>query len=126
MVRGQHFPTTPIAEDIGDDSDLSRLDQPYTADDIDAILNASGDTVEERRALLLQMLDDLQARRGMEEGREDADLLAEIRNALAILRGPPEGIGPDTFYGDTDVRQLAPDEILERAEEEAEEDRPRS
>ena len=122
MAKDLHFPTMPLAEefDVGDDSDLPGLDQPYTLDDIDAILNSPGASVGERRELLRRMVDDLQARRGMDEASEFGDLLEQARGAMAALEQPGDGIGtPGAFAFDPQDRALAPDEVMERAEEEA-------
>lgn len=126
MAKDLHFQSMPLAEDfdVGDDSDLPGLDQPYTLDDVDAILNSPSGTVEERQDLLRRMLEDLQARQGMDQAGEYSGLIEQIRGALATLASPADGIGATGAYGfDADDRVLAPDEIMERAEEEAEEDR---
>ena len=126
MAKDLRFQSNPLAEefDVGDDSDMPGFDQPYTLDDVDAILSSPNGTTEERRDLLQRMADDLQARLGMDETGEYGDLLEQIRGALATLASPADGIGtPGAFAFDPEDRALAPDEILERAEEEAEEDR---
>jgi hypothetical protein len=126
MAKDLRFPTMPMAEefDVGDDSDLPGLDQPVTLDDIDAVLNSPGGSVEERRELLRRMLDDLQARQGMDEASEFGDLIDEVRGALATLEQTGDGIGtPGAFAFDPDERALAPDEILEREEDEQARDR---
>ena len=122
MAKDLRFPTMPLAEefDVGDDSDLPGLDQPYTLDDIDAILNSPAASVGDRQELLRRMIDDLQARQGMDEGSEYGDLLEQARGAMAALDQPADGIGtPGAFAFDPEDRALAPDEIMERAEEEA-------
>ena len=126
MAKDLRFQSNPLAEefDVGDDSDQPGLDQPYTLADVDAILSSPNATTEERRDLLQRMADDLQARQGMDEMGEYGDLLEQIRGALALLESPADGIGtPGAYAFDPEDRALAPDEILERAEEEAEEDR---
>jgi hypothetical protein len=122
MAKDLRFPTMPLAEefDVGDDSDLPGLNQPYTLDDIDAILNSPAASVEDRKELLRRMVDDLQARQGMDEASEYGDLLEQARGAMATLDQPADGIGtPGAFAYDPEDRALAPDEIMERAEEEA-------
>jgi hypothetical protein len=122
MAKDLRFPTMPLAEefDVGDDSDLPGLDQPYTQDDIDAILNSPAASVGDRQELLRRMIDDLQARQGMDEASEYGDLLEQARGAMAALDQPGDGIGtPGAFAFDPEDRALAPDEIMERAEEEA-------
>jgi hypothetical protein len=125
MAKDLRFPTMPLAEeyDVGDDSDLPGYDQPITQDDIDAVLNSARGTVEERRQLLRRMLDDLQARQGMDESAEFSDLIGEIDRALATLDMPSDGVGtPGAYAHDAADRDLQPDEILERAEDERAED----
>ena len=122
MAKDLRFQASPLAEefDVGDDSDMPGFDQPYTRDDVDAVLNAAETSVEERRAILLGMIEDLQARQGMDEGNEYGTLIEEIRSAVAALEEPADGIGtPGSFAFDPDDRAVAPDEILERAEDEA-------
>ena len=122
MAKDLRFQSTPLAEefDVGDDSDPPGFDQPYSRDDVDAILNSPSGTLEERRDALRRMLDDLRARTGMDQAEEYRDLIDDIRAALATLASPSDGIGtPDTFAFDPDDRALAPDEILERAEDES-------
>jgi hypothetical protein len=126
MAKDLRFPTMPLAEefDVGDDSDLPGLDQPYTRDDIDAILNSPGASLEERRELLRRMADDLKARQGMDEASEFGDLIEEMNDALASLDQPADGLGTPAAYAFApEDRALAPDEILERAEEEEARDR---
>ena len=120
MAKELHFPSMPLAEefDVGDDSDLPGFDQPYTLDDIGAILNSADASVEERREVLRRMADDLQARQGMDEASEFGDLLDEVRGALASLSETGDG-ATGGFTSDPADLALAPDEILERAEEEA-------
>jgi hypothetical protein len=121
MAKDLRFQATPLAEefDVGDDSDLPGFDQPYSRDDVDAILNSPSGTLEERRDALRRMLDDLRARTGMDEAEEYGDLIDDIGGALATLAAPSDGIGtPGAFAFDPDDRALAPDEILERAEDE--------
>jgi hypothetical protein len=122
MAKDLRFPSMPFAEeyDVGDDSDLPGYDQPITQDDIDAVVNSSRGTVKERRELLLRMLDDLRARQGMDESAEYGALVESIRGALAALGSPPEGIGtPGAYAHDPADRAMQPDEVLERAEDEA-------
>src|SRR3712207_3075608 len=126
MAKDLRFQSNPLAEefDVGDDSDLPGFDQPYTRDDVDAILNSPDASVDERRELLRRMADDLQARQGMDEASEYDDLIEQVRGAMAALDEPGDGIGtPGAFAFDSEDRALAPDEILERAEEEEEQDR---
>lgn len=121
MAKDLHFQTTPLAEEfeVGDDSDLPGFDQPFTQDDIDAILNSPGGTLEERQETLRRMLDDLRARSSMDEADEYGSIIDQVRGALATLAEPADGVGtPGAFAFDPDDRALAPDEILERAEEE--------
>jgi hypothetical protein len=121
MAKDLRFQAMPLAEefDVGDDSDMPGFDQPYTHDDIDAILNSASATVEERRELLRRMADDLQARQGMDEASEFGDLLEDVRGALAALDEPGDGIGtPGAYAFDPEDRAMAPDEIMERAEDE--------
>ena len=126
MAKDLRFQAMPLAEefDVGDDSDLPGFDQPYTLDDINAILNSPTGSVDERRELLRRMRDDLQARQGMDEASEYDDLIEQVSGALAALDDPGDGIGtPGAFAFDPEDRALAPDEILERAEEEEERER---
>lgn len=121
MAKDLRFQASPLAEefDVGDDSDMPGFDQPYTRDDVDAVLNTASMSVEERRDLLSRMADDLEARRGMDEGDEYSGLIDEIRGAMASLDEPGDGIGtPGSFAFDSADRALAPDEVMERAEEE--------
>jgi len=112
---------TPLAEDfdVGVDSDLPGFDQPYTLDDVDAVLSSASASIEERREVLRRILNDLQARRGMDETNEYGDLIEGVRGALATLDEPVDGTGaPGALAFDTDDSALAPDEIMERAEDE--------
>lgn len=121
MAKDLRFETTPLAEefDVGGDADLPGVDQPYTRDDVDALLNSRSASVADRREMLARMLDDLQVRQGMDETNEHGDLAEDVRGALATLDEPADGIStPGDFGFDPDDRALAPDEILERAEEE--------
>lgn len=122
MAKELRFEMNPLAEefDVGDDSDMPGFDQPVTRDDVDAVLNSPTGSVEERREILRRMLGDLQARQGMDEADEYGALIDEVTGALATLDEPGDGIGtPGAFAFDPDDRALAPDEIMERAEEEA-------
>ena len=95
------------------------FDQPYTSDDVGAIVSAADATVEERCEVLRRMLDDLENRQDMDRTQEFAPLIDEVRAALAALSEPADGIGPPgAFAYDPEDRALAPDEILEREEEE--------
>lgn len=126
MAKDLNFQSMPLAEefDVGDDSDMPGYDQPYTSDDVDAILNSGRASVDERRALLARMLDDLQARQGMDESNEYSDLIGRIEDAIAALDEPGDGLGMPGSYGhDADERAMAPDEIMERREDEEAEDR---
>jgi predicted Ser/Thr protein kinase len=126
MAKDLRFQASPLAEefDVGDDSDMPGFDQPYTRDDVDAVLNSASTSVDERRSLLLRMIDDLQARQGMDEANEYADLIEEIRGALATLSETDENVETaGAFAFDPADHALAPDEIMERAEEEAALDR---
>jgi hypothetical protein len=121
MAKDLRFQSTPLAEefDVGDDSDLPGFDQPYSRDDVDAILNSPSGSIEERRDELHRMLNDLRARADMDEAGEYGGLIEDIKAALATLASPSDGVGtPDAYAFDPDDRALAPDEILERAEEE--------
>jgi hypothetical protein len=126
MAKSLNFPTMPLAEeyDVGDDSDLPGFDQPITVDDIDAIVDSSRMSIEEKRGLLARILDDLQARRGMDLSHDFDDLAGRVRDGIATLKLPPDGDGTPSAYGfDANDRLMQPDEILERAEEEAADDR---
>lgn len=125
MAKDLRFQASPLAEefDVGDDSDMPGFDQPYTRDDVDAVLNAADTSVDERRGLLARMADDLQARQGMDQANEYAGLIDEIRSAIATLDssgdGSGEGFETAALAFDPADAVLAPDEIMERAEEEA-------
>jgi hypothetical protein len=126
MARDLDFETTPLAEefDVGDDSDLPGFDQPITGDDIDAILNSSRATESAKREQLLRIRDDLAVRQRMDEADEYGELVRQINDAIAALKAPADGLGTPGAYGfDPADRALQPDEILERAEEENEDDR---
>lgn len=126
MARDLEFETSPLAEDfeVGDDSDLPGFDQPVTGDDIDAILSSARATEAAKQAQLLRVRDDLTARQGMDEADEYGELIARINGALAALQAPADGIGTPAAYGfDAADRAMQPDEILERAEEENEDNR---
>jgi hypothetical protein len=128
MARDLRFPVMPVAEefDVGDDSDLPGYGQPITQDDIDAVLSAASESVEERRALLLRMLDDMSTRQGMDQSHEYDGLVRQIQDALATLALPGDGLGtPDAYALDDSERAEQPDEVLERAEDEAEDARKR-
>ena len=121
MAKDLRSQMTPLAEDfdVGDDSDLPGFDQPYTLDDVDAVLSSASASIEERREILRRMLNDLQARRGMDETNEYGDLIEGVRGALATLDEPVDGTrAPGALAFDTDDSALAPDEIMERAEDE--------
>ena len=97
------FSATPLAEDfdVGDDSDLPGYDQPIAQDDIDAVLNSAAGTVDERRAQLLVMLDDLRGRQEMDESGEYRSLVEQLEAALAELDVPGDGVGtPDAYAFD--------------------------
>ena len=122
MARDHHFQSTPLAEDfvVGDDSDLPGRDQPITQDDIDEILNSPDTSVEERRAMLLELLDDIETRRAMDSADQFDSLAREIQAALAALDTPGDGLGtPGAFGFAPEDRAASPEEILEREEEEA-------
>jgi hypothetical protein len=122
MAKDLHFNRMPLAEeyDVGDDSDLPGYSQPLSLDDIDAVLNDPNGAVEDRRALLLRMLEDLRTREGMDQSEEYVALIARVQDALALLDQPGDGIGnPGSYAFDDADRAEQPDEMLERAEEEA-------
>ena len=121
MAREIRMSGQPGAEDIeaGDDSDSPGLDRPYSADDIDAIVNSPGASVAERRAALSSLLADAEARLGMDETGDQADIADEIRRALSALQQTADGIGGPGAYGlDPDDQVIEPDEILERDQHE--------
>jgi hypothetical protein len=123
MAKDLHFKTMPLAEeyDVGDDSDSPGYGQPLSFDDIDAVLNDSNGTVEDRRSFLLRMLEDLQTREGISQAHEYDALIGRVQDALALLAQPGDGIGnPGSYAYDDADRAEQPDEVLERAEEEAE------
>ena len=126
MPTNIHTPVSPMSADfaVGDDSDLPGFSQPITVDDIDAVLNSARGSVADRREVLRSMLDDLQARQGMDEADEYDYLIERIEDAMASLNAPADGIGtPGAYAHDAEMRPEQPDEILERreAEESAEE-----
>ena len=126
MPRFPDKPGSPLAEDyrVGDDDDMPGLDEPISIDEIDAVLFSASGSTEDRRETLQAMLGELRTRQSMEA---DSDmqtdiqaLIDRIEDALASLDGGPDGDGtPDAFGFDPDARAEQPDEILERAEEEA-------
>jgi hypothetical protein len=123
MSTHTHTQVSPLSADfdVGDDSDLPGFGQPYTIDDIDALANSGRGTVQERREILQNMLNDLETRQGMDEADEYDYLIERIQDALAALDAPADGIGtPGAFAHDADDRLEQPDEILEREEEERE------
>ncbi|MGQ7794094.1 hypothetical protein ACUN0C_16935 [Faunimonas sp. B44] len=110
--------------DAGGDDDLPGMDQPVTADDIAAILSSPGESVGSKRNLLLRIRDDLTTRSGMDMEHEFDSLIVVIDDALASLDMSAEGYGGAEGYGmDPDMRAASPEEELERAEDEAAEDR---
>jgi hypothetical protein len=116
---------SPFAEEfeVGDDSDLPGFDQPVTGDDIDALVSSGRATEQSKRAILMRMRDDLLTRRDMDEAGEFTDLIERIEAALSVLHGGADGAGTPSAYGfDAADRALQPDEILERAEAEREEE----
>jgi hypothetical protein len=129
MPRFPDKPGSPLAEDyrVGDDDDMPGLDEPISVDDIDAVLFSPRGSLEERRETLLAMLHELQTRQSMDA---DSDMQTDIQalvdrieDALASLDADPTGDGtPDAYGFDPDLRAEQPDEILERAEDEAAED----
>jgi hypothetical protein len=122
MARDVRFPTTPVAEDfeVGDDSDSPGFDQPFSGDDIDALVSSGRGTVIERREMLQRARADLEQRRVMDESGDAAALVARIDDALATLAAPADGIGtPGAYAHDARDRAMQPDEILEREEDEA-------
>ena len=126
MSRFQDKPSSPLAEDfrVGDDDDMPGLDEPITMDDIDAVLFSPSGSIEERRETLVSMLNDLDTRRSMEAdsdmGTDLQALVDRIEDALASLDADATGDGtPGAFGFDPADRVEQPDEILERAEEEA-------
>jgi hypothetical protein len=126
MPRFSDKPGSPLAEDyrVGDDDDMPGLDEPISIDEIDAVLFSASGSMEDRRETLAAMLGELQTRQSMDA---DSDmqtdmqaLIDRIQDALASLDGDPEGDATPGAYGfDPDMRADQPDEILERAEEEA-------
>jgi hypothetical protein len=126
MSRFPDKPGSPLAEDyrVGDDDDMPGLDEPISVDDIDAVLFSPRGSTEDRRATLQAMLGELQTRQSMDADSDmqtDIQALTErIQDALASLDGDGEGDGTPGAYGfDPDMRAEQPDEILERAEDEA-------
>ena len=123
MIRELHTQSTPFGEDLdpGDDSDLPGRSLPLSIDEIDEIVASPRMSVDERRSLLLNALDDLNARSGMDRIDVHDALRARLVDALAILDAPADGLGtPGAYAMDPDLRPEQPDEILERMEEEAE------
>jgi hypothetical protein len=126
MSRFPDKPGSPLAEDyrVGDDDDMPGLNEPISIDDIDAVLFSASGSLEDRRETLTAMLGELQTRQSMDA---DSDmqtdiqaLMDRIQDALASLDEDPAGDGtPDAYGLDPDIRAEQPDEILERAEEEA-------
>ena len=121
MAANVHTAVSPLSADfeVGDDSDLPGFSQPVTADDIDAVLNSARGSVDDRRATLASMLNDLQARQGMDESDEYDYLIERLDDALAALDSAGDGFGaPEGYAHDAELRPEQPDEILERREEE--------
>ena len=120
MARDIDRPGSSLAAefDVGGDDDLPGLGQPYTADDIDAILSSSRGTTEEKRELLLKIRNDLEVRSSMDMEDDAASLFRRIDDALATLAAPGDGYGTPSAYGmDPQTRTSQPDEELERLEE---------
>ena len=122
MARDHHFQSTPLAEDfeVGDDSDLPGRDQPITQDEIDEILNSPDTSVDERRAMLMDLLEDVRTRRSMDPADQFDSLAQEIEAALAALDASGDGIGtPGAFGFAPEDRVDSPEDILQRQEDEA-------
>ena len=125
MPRDLRFQSMPLAEDfdVGDDSDMPGFGQPIAQDDIDALLNSPTASEEERRSLLQSVRDDLKGRQGLDESGEYQSLIDQLEQALATLSLTADGVGtPEAFALDSDERDAPPDELLERAEDELNED----
>lgn len=126
MARDIDTGGSPLAVefDVGGDDDMPGLAQPLTSDDIDALLSSTRGSATEKRHLLGQIRDDLEARRGMDLSGDMEVLIQRIDDALATLSAAPDEYGTPASYGmDPQLRASSPEEELERAEEEAAEDR---
>ena len=120
MAREIDRPGSSLAAefDVGDDDDLPGVGQPYTADDIDAILNSSRGSTDEKRDLLSKIRNDLEARSSMDMEDETTSLFDRIDDALATLGTRGDGDGTPSAYGmDPQTRTDQPDEELERLED---------
>ena len=94
------------------------FDQPYTSDDIEAIVSAADATVEERCEVLRRILNDLENRQDMDRTQEFAPLIDEVRPPLPPSANRPTASGRRALSPTILTNGRSLDEILEREEEE--------
>lgn len=89
--------------EVGDDADMPGLAAPLTLDDIDAIVHSARYSVDQKRRMLNDMRDRLDARMSMDASGEFDPLRDRIAEGLSTLSeideaketGAPESFGFD-------------------------------
>lgn len=84
MTRETSNVVDPIDVQIGGDGDPSGMGRSLTADDLNALLY-SDESVETRRAQLVELRDELRARVNADLGNDHVQLLRSVEDALARL-----------------------------------------
>ncbi|MBZ8135281.1 hypothetical protein [Afifella sp. IM 167] len=126
MTERHDGPGVPTAADyaVGGDADEPGFSQPITLDDMEALAHSARGSLEARRETLKAMVGELEVRRSIDRGNEMDPLIARGRELLSALSAEGTGEGDPEAYGlAPEDRLTRPDEIIERREEEAREER---
>lgn len=108
MSNDNELGIIPVDQMVGGDGDTPGLSQPVTIDEIQDIL-LSPHPIEERRARLMGLRDDLNARAAGDMGSEFEPLLREIDGALATLDTPGDVVGMRDSVGLDPNERVSPE-----------------
>jgi hypothetical protein len=83
----------PVDMEIGGDDDMPGIAQELTTDDIDDLALDSDSPIEERRARLIEIRDELRTRRASDMLGDQAALLDYVEDRLADIGAPVDRDG---------------------------------
>ena len=98
MQNDHALGVVPVDQMVGGDGDTPGLSQPITSDEIQDVL-MSEHPLEQRRARLVEIRNDLASRDAGDRGNEFGPLLAEVESAIATLEGDGDVLGTRDALG---------------------------